>query len=177
MLRILESQPIGNFTHGFGSIKYPFFCDVNPFKLYGRSGEMVDKDRSGEIGMIEKAVSETKNQIGRASTRISSAFLEVLEHQFPVDSRHPIQFRYASQFAEHLNIHVTHLNRSIKESLNKTTTQAISERILQEAKILLHDRDLSMADIAFALGFTEVTHFNNFFKKRIQLSQTKFRVV
>ena len=43
--------------------------------------------------------------------------------------------------------------------------------------MLLRDRDLSVTDIAYALGFTEVTHFNNFFKKHTQVSPTKFRLV
>lgn len=60
---------------------------------------------------------------------------------------------------------------------NKTTTQVISERILQEAKMLLRNSNLSVTEIAFALGFTEATHFNNFFKKHTQTSPTKFRVV
>ena len=127
--------------------------------------------------MTIQPVSETKNQIRGASWRISSAFLELLEQQFPVDSGHPVRLRYASQFADHLSIHVNHLNRAAKQNLNKTTTQVISERILQEAKILLRNHDLSVTDIAYALGFTEVTHFNNFFKKHMQLSPTKFRVI
>jgi AraC family transcriptional activator of pobA len=127
--------------------------------------------------MVIQPMSETKDQIRRASARISSAFLELLEQQFPVDSLPPIRLRYASQFADHLSIHVNHLNRSVREILNKTTTQVISERILQEAKILLLHRDLSVTDIAYALGFTEVTHFNNFFKKHTQVSPTKFRMV
>ena len=127
--------------------------------------------------MVIQPVNETKDQIRRASARISSAFLELLEQQFPVDSQRPIRLRYASQFADHLSIHVNHLNRAIKQNLNKTTTQVISERVLQEAKILLHHRNLSVTDIAYALGFTEVTHFNNFFKKHTQVSPTKFRVV
>ena len=127
--------------------------------------------------MMILPVSENKNQRRRASTRISTAFLKLLEQQFPVDSVHPVRLRYASQFADHLSIHVNHLNRAIKQNLNKTTTQVISERILQEAKILLCQHNLSVTDIAYALGFTEVTHFNNFFKKHTQVSPTKFRLV
>jgi AraC family transcriptional regulator, transcriptional activator of pobA len=130
-----------------------------------------------EIKMVIEPVSETKDQLRRASGRISSAFLELLDQQFPVDSQHPIRLRYASQFADRLSIHVNHLNRVVKQNLNKTTTQVISERILQEAKILLLEHNLSVTDIAYALGFTEVTHFNNFFKKHTQVSPTKFRMV
>lgn len=121
--------------------------------------------------------SVAKTQMVKASQRITAVFLELLEQQFPTEVQHPIRLRYASQFADSLNIHVNHLNRVIKETLNKTTTQVISERILREAKILLRNSNLSVADIAYVLGFTEATHFNNFFRKHTQISPTKFRAV
>ncbi|KIA85715.1 AraC family transcriptional regulator [Flavobacterium sp. AED] len=111
-----------------------------------------------------------------AAQRISTLFLELLERQFPIDDPHQIiSLRSASDYAEKLNVHVNHLNRAIKETTDKTTSQIIGERIVQEAKILLRETAWSVSEIAYALGFTEVTHFNNFFKKHIQLSPMKFR--
>jgi AraC family transcriptional activator of pobA len=119
-----------------------------------------------------------EKQAANASQRISVLFLELLERQFPIDDQHPsIQLRSASQFAGQLNIHVNHLNRAIKETLQKTTTQVIAERVVQEAKILLRHSKWGVAEIAYALGFTEPTHFNNFFKKHTAVSPTKFRNV
>lgn len=113
-----------------------------------------------------------------ASQRISTLFLELLERQFPIDDTHQkIHLRSASDFARQLNVHVNHLNRAVKDTIEKTTTQIIAERILQEAKILLKHSKWNVSEIAFALGFTEVTHFNNFFKKHVQLSPLKFRNV
>ncbi len=113
-----------------------------------------------------------------ASQRISAMFLELLERQFPIEDNHPkINLRSASDFAAQLNVHVNHLNRAIKETTQKTTTQLISERILQESKILLRHSKWNVSEIAYALGFTEVTHFNNFFKKHLNLSPLKFRNV
>ncbi len=113
-----------------------------------------------------------------ASQRISALFLELLERQFPVDDAHPnVHLRSASDFANQLNIHVNHLNRAVKETTLKTTSQLIAERILQESKILLKHSNWNVAEIAYALGFTEVTHFNNFFKKHVQTSPLKFRNV
>lgn len=124
---------------------------------------------------IQPATNFDKQQIN-ASKRISTLFLELLERQFPIDDTHQrIYLRSASEFANQLNIHVNHLNRAIKETTQKTTSQIIAERILQEAKILLKHSVWSVSEIAYALGFTEVTHFNNFFKKHIQLSPLKFR--
>jgi len=111
-----------------------------------------------------------------ASQRISSLFMELLERQFPIDeTHHSVNLRSASEFAEQLNVHVNHLNRVVKETTRKTTTQIISERILQEAKVLLHHTAWNVSEIAYALGFNEVTHFNNFFKKHQDTSPLKFR--
>ena len=111
-----------------------------------------------------------------ASQRISALFLELLERQFPIDESHPaVSLRSASDFAAQLNVHVNHLNRAVKETTDKTTSQIIAERILQEAKILLKHSPWNVSEIAYALDFTEITHFNNFFKKHVQLSPLKFR--
>ncbi len=113
-----------------------------------------------------------------ASKRISTLFLELLERQFPIDENHQaVNLRSASEYAKQLNVHVNHLNRAVKETTDKTTSQIIAERILQESKILLKHSPWNVSEIAYALGFTETTHFNNFFKKHAQLSPLKFRNV
>jgi len=113
-----------------------------------------------------------------ATRRIAMLFMELLERQFPIDEVHEkINLRTASEFADQLNVHVNHLNRAVKETTEKTTTQQISERVVQEAKVLLKHTALNVSEIAFALGFGEVTHFNNFFKKHVQLSPLQFRKV
>lgn len=100
----------------------------------------------------------------------------MLERQFPIEENHPqVNLRTASDFAKQLNIHVNHLNRAVKETAQKTTSQLIAERLLQESKILLKHSNWNVTEIAYALGFTEVTHFNNFFKKHTEQSPTKFR--
>ena len=119
-----------------------------------------------------------EKQAANASQRISALFLELLERQFPIDDQHPsIALRAASEFADQLNVHVNHLNRAVKENLDKTTTQVIAERVVQEAKILLRHSRWGVAEIGYALRFSEATHFNNFFKKHAGSNPTKFRNV
>ena len=111
-----------------------------------------------------------------ASQRIYWLFLELLERQFPIEENHTeIKLKTASDFAFQLNVHVNHLNRAVKEAGGKTTSQLIAERLLQESKILLKQSKWNISEIAYSLGFQEVTHFNNFFKKHTLLSPTKFR--
>lgn len=111
-----------------------------------------------------------------ASQRISMLFLELLERQFPIDdTNQKVMLRTASDFANNLNVHINHLNRSVKDITQKTTTEIISERILLESKTLLKQTTWSVSEVAFSLAFSEVTHFNNFFKKHVGLSPMKFR--
>jgi AraC-like DNA-binding protein len=86
-----------------------------------------------------------------------------------------MSLRTASEFADQLNVHVNHLNRAIKITTQKTTSQFIAERVLQEAKIMLRHSNWNVGEIAYSLGFNELTHFNNFFKKHVNLSPLKFR--
>lgn len=129
-------------------------------------------------GMKMQPTAEIEKPTIHASQRISTLFLELLERQFPIDENHQaVTLRSASDFARQLNVHVNHLNRAIKETTEKTTSQLIAERVLQEAKILLKHSAWTVSEIAYALGFREVTHFNNFFKKHASLSPLKFRNV
>jgi AraC-like DNA-binding protein len=124
---------------------------------------------------LEPASSGSRQPINSAS-RISSLFLELLERQFPIDENHQtIILKTASEFAAQLSVHVNHLNSVMKESTGKTTTQLISDRILKEAKILLKFSNWNVSEIAFALGYNEVTHFSNFFKKQAGMSPLQFR--
>ncbi len=128
------------------------------------------------FAMKMEPLSALEKQPINASQRIATLFLELLERQFPIDENHPkVGIRAASDFANQLNIHVNHLNRAVKAITDKTTTQIIGERILQESKIMLRHSNWNVSEIAFSLGFMEVTHFNNFFKKHVGQSPLKFR--
>ena len=111
-----------------------------------------------------------------ASVRIVSLFVELLERQFPIESTsQKLKLRTAKDYADRLAIHVNHLNKVLKESTGKTTTDIISSRIIREAKILLKQTDWNITEIAFSLGFEEVAHFSNFFKKQTSVAPLAFR--
>ncbi len=193
------------FFHQFGDLKQYSVFQPNGMHVFDLTDEQVEKARSIYEQMFEEISSDyihkydvlrnlvfellhfamkmqpsmnLDNQKINANKRISFLFMELLERQFPIDDTHQkISLRSASDFADQLNIHVNHLNRAVKETTQKTTSQIIAEHILQESKILLKHSTWNVYEIAYALGFSEVNHFNNFFKKHIQLSPLKFRNV
>ncbi|SNC65293.1 AraC-type DNA-binding protein [Hymenobacter gelipurpurascens] len=111
-----------------------------------------------------------------SASRIASLFLELLERQFPIESpEKPLSFKTAQDFAEPLAIHVNHLNRAVKEATGKSTTAHVAERVVGEAKALLHHTDWDVATIGYALGFEYASYFNIFFKKHTGLTPLAFR--
>lgn len=112
----------------------------------------------------------------RASDRIASLFLELLERQFPLEAPElRLMLRSASEYADRLAVHVNHLNKTLKETTGQTTTELIARRVLQEAKILLSHTDWSISQVSDSLGFAEVAHFSTFFKRRQLMSPLAFR--
>jgi AraC family transcriptional regulator, transcriptional activator of pobA len=126
-------------------------------------------------GQKLKPVEPSQTHIN-ASTRIFGLFIELLERQFPIENTTQIlQLRTAKDFADTLKVHVNHLNKVLKETTGKTTTEIIASRVSQEAKILLKQTSWNISEIAYSLGFEEVAHFSNFFKKQAQVSPLAFR--
>ena len=122
--------------------------------------------------------SETLHQHVDAKSRITAVFTELLERQFPIESpSQRFRLRSASDFAQQLSVHVNHLNRSIRETTGKTTTDHIAERLASEAKALLKHTDWNISEISYSLGFEEPAHFNYFFKKQTHFTPSSFRNV
>ncbi|WP_174236909.1 AraC family transcriptional regulator [Mucilaginibacter sp. L196] len=119
-----------------------------------------------------QAISTAQN----ASERISSLFIELLERQFPLESMNQrLNLRTAKDYADRLAVHVNHLNKVLKEVTGHTTTQIISNRVIQEAKILLKQTNWNIAEISYTLGFDDLSHFSNFFKKQTSFTPVTFR--
>lgn len=113
-----------------------------------------------------------------ASARITSVFLELLERQFPIESiSQRFGFRSPKVLAERLSVHVNHLNRAIKKTTGRTTTEHIFERLIGEAKALLKHTDWNIAEISFVLGFEDQAQFNKFFKKQTKINPSVFRQI
>ena len=177
-------QPAGEHVFELGSEQV-----VHVQQLYDRMFDEIRSDYIHKYDVLRNLVFELlhfamkmqpsaklEKQAVNASQRIAMLFLELLERQFPIEENHPqVQFRSPSDFAGQLNVHVNHLNRAVKETTQKTTSKVIAERVFQEAKILLKTSQWNVSEIGYALGFSEVTHFNNFFKKYAATSPGKFR--
>ncbi|MFP3591071.1 helix-turn-helix domain-containing protein [Chryseobacterium sp. SIMBA_038] len=111
-----------------------------------------------------------------ASLRVVTLFIELLERQFPIESNEQrLQLKTAKDYADRLSVHVNYLNKKLKENTGKTTTEFIADRMIQEAKILLKQTKWNVSEISYALGFEEIAHFSNFFKRKTRVTPLEFR--
>lgn len=95
-------------------------------------------------------------------------FLILLEDNFT-------KTRNASDYAQKLSISYKSLNNLCKKASGQTAKQIIDAYTILEAKrrLLLADRQIK--ELAFELGFDEVTNFTKYFKKHTLLPPSHFK--
>ena len=82
--------------------------------------------------------------------------------------------KFPKDYASILNITEKHLNRIVKNCLNKTSTMLIQERVLLEAKRMLMHSELNVLEISTELGISESSYFIRFFKQKTGLTPLAF---
>lgn len=77
--------------------------------------------------------------------------------------------------AESLNISPTYLSALLKTLTGQSTQQHIHEKLIEKAKEKLSLTNLSISEIAYALGFEHPPSFSKLFKSKTNLSPLEFR--
>lgn len=85
------------------------------------------------------------------------------------------ELKSVSQYAELLNLSSYQLNAITKSMVGKTVTDLINDQILLEAKRYLLATSSQVKDIAYHLGYEDVSYFIRFFKKHTNMSPEVFR--
>ena len=70
-----------------------------------------------------------------------------------------------SQVAKAVNISTGHLSEKFKQVTGINFVDYVARTRFEKACVLLHDPDLRISEIAFAVGFQSLSQFNRVFKK------------
>lgn len=77
--------------------------------------------------------------------------------------------------ASELHISTKYLSSLLKQLTGQTTQQHIHEKLIEKAKEQLSTSDLSVSEIAYALGFEHAQSFSKLFKAKTKQSPLEFR--
>ncbi|WP_232234298.1 helix-turn-helix domain-containing protein [Myroides sp. ZB35] len=78
-------------------------------------------------------------------------------------------------YAALLNVTTNVLNKRITEGCGISPSCVIVNRLILQAKRLLAYSDLSVKEIAFSLGYEDVSYFNRYFKIQTSYTPLTFR--
>ena len=99
---------------------------------------------------------------------VARRFIHLLIEHFK--EQHEVAF-----YAGKLNITADNLSRSITATLGKTPIRCIAGLLITEAKILLHQPETDIKQVADELNFGDQSSFGKFFKKHTGMTPVEYR--
>ena len=90
--------------------------------------------------------------------------------------QHITRERSVQFYADRLNVTAKYLSRCVKDVTGKTCGAIIDEMVILEARVLLDDPELSVAQVADQLHFANPFFFSRFFKDHTGLSPKAYRL-
>jgi len=103
-----------------------------------------------------------------AYTARFSAFSTLLESRFRME-------KSPEHYARALHVTTRHLNRINRETVGKSTSEIILERVMLEARRKLIHSDGNHNEIASALGYDDYAYFSKLFKKKVGMTPSEFQ--
>lgn len=121
-----------------------------------------------EIDDVHQALAQPTPEEGDRDSHILSKFKTLLAEHF-------LKERQVSFYAEKMHLTPKYFSTVIKGVSGKTAGAWINEMLLLEAKARLQRKDLTIAQIAYDLNFSDPSHFGKFFKKHTGMSPARYR--
>ncbi|MBT1703789.1 AraC family transcriptional regulator [Chryseosolibacter indicus] len=175
-------------------LAFPFFhsLSANPHLI-------VDDDTKNVIDFIMKQMLKEFAKSAKTDLRILRNYLEIillkLSAIYPTQEakdlvngnsykirkleqlieKHYLKLKQPSQYAELMNLSASYLNSLCKQTLGKTLTDMISQRLILEAKRLFSYSDLNVNQVATQLNFSDPSYFIRFFKKHTKQTPEQFK--
>jgi len=170
--RVLEPSVFGEFEELYLQVAKAYFGN-SPYKnkIIGNLFVVI-------LFKIKEYFWEDYNPIyeGNRSSQIVKQFKRMLEKHYRELCKGTADKVFRVQdYAEAQHLHPNYLSNVIKTKTGKSVSTWMAEKTMAEAKSLLQHTAVPIKEIAYRLGFSESTHFSNYFKKHTGQSPVTYR--
>lgn len=117
---------------------------------------------------LYKNHSHWTNTVRTRTNEIYRKFIQLVVENYT--KQHSVSF-YATQ----LNLSLPHFCTTIKKAIGLTPLEIISSIITMDAKAQLKSTDLTVKEIAFSLGFNNLSFFNKYFRQHMGMTPQEYR--
>jgi AraC-like DNA-binding protein len=188
---------IRNYALGQHIQEYGFFSYAVTEALF-----LSDKEKKKIAGLFENIADELENNTDAFSQDVLVSQIELLlnysnrfynrqfltrkaiHHDVITQMNNYLEERFANQeggiptvpeVASHLNVSPRYLSDMLRSLTGQNAQQQIHDRLIERAKLALSTTTLTVAEIAYQLGFEHPQSFNKLFKRHTNLSPNVFR--
>ncbi|BFM07474.1 GlxA family transcriptional regulator [Halioxenophilus aromaticivorans] len=99
---------------------------------------------------------------------------DIVQAQMWLQDNYNKEVRF-SEVADRFDMSVRSFNRRFKSATNKSPLQYLQEIRIQTAKDLLKTSNLTISEIAFKVGYSDMGHFTMLFKKLLATTPSEYR--
>lgn len=110
-----------------------------------------------------------------SSHKILNRLEDILTEYFESNALQNNSLPTVQYIADTLNVSPNYLSGLLKTLTGKSTQQHIHDKLIDKAKEKLSTSDLSVSEIAYALGFEHSQSFSKLFKNKTSISPLEFR--
>lgn len=123
------------------------------------------------LSLVAEMIRQTNSKFTNPKSSLPKEMREVISYiETNLCSQIPV-----SVLAEKAGYSLTYFTKKFKRAFGCTPTDYIFNLKIERAESMLRDKKMSIAEIAYALGFSGTSYFSNFFKIKTGLSPAYYR--
>lgn len=145
------------------------------FQEYGDKQEGFQEVVKANLGIFFIEIIRNRQNIKSPSNNANSYQQQRLEELYALIETHIATHKHVSQYADMLNLSSYQLNAITRMTLGKSCSELINEFIILESKRSLLATSNQVNQIAYQLGYEDVSYFIRFFKKHMGQTPEVFR--
>ncbi|WP_440132994.1 helix-turn-helix domain-containing protein [Chitinophaga sancti] len=189
---LIRNYALGQHIQQYGFFSYAvtealFLSDKEKKVIAGLFENIADElDNNTDIFSQDVLVSQIELLLNYSNRFYNRQFItrKAIHHDVITRMNNYLEARFADQqggipsvqeVADHLQVSSRYLSDMLRSLTGQNVQQHIHDRLIERAKIVLSTTRLTVAEIAYQLGFEHPQSFNKLFKRHTHLSPTIFR--